>query len=439
MPGVLEKQIKKRNKVTNPTQKKRVDFRDLDLPVYGEYGDVSRRSLKPPNWLIGIILVVVLYFVILYVPAFIYEKMADKEPTYNGKPISEIYYINPNAEGIRSYNEYLQEHPDLDFDGDGLSNGQEERQGTNPRKPDTDGDGISDYLEMYVYNTNPTSSNGTLATLIKNETTSSGKSVNSPVKINDVVLWPNDWNSRAYGSVVKTMKGYRFCNFKGWAQFPTGSYAYRIEKGVHVMLEYRAEEKAYKIDGDWEVFLYPEKLPTEYEFSAFGKKTLMEEGFGAKFLAFLLPARSGLLACRQITKLDETQETKILVSLTPKKMSLANLPEERFGRNMNYLSDLATVYTTLNEGRCLLVSIYVANEGEVIFEIYGYDDEGSLLVAEPQSGSPMGKITIEERVSRIMMKDGEGARNVEWFYFKGCGFNSSKKYTKIYFFGGENS
>ncbi|MBW3017015.1 hypothetical protein KY316_01475, partial [Candidatus Woesearchaeota archaeon] len=43
----------------------------------------------------------------------------------------------------------------VDFDNDGLTNLQEYRYGTDPTNPDTDGDGYSDYDEIFVYDTNP--------------------------------------------------------------------------------------------------------------------------------------------------------------------------------------------------------------------------------------------------------------------------------------------
>ena len=45
--------------------------------------------------------------------------------------------------------------PDDDNDGDGLSNGYEEKIGTDPNNPDTDGDGLSDGDEVMKYHTNP--------------------------------------------------------------------------------------------------------------------------------------------------------------------------------------------------------------------------------------------------------------------------------------------
>lgn len=44
---------------------------------------------------------------------------------------------------------------DLDSDNDGISNGDEKRLGLDPRRADSDGDGLSDYEEMNIYFTDP--------------------------------------------------------------------------------------------------------------------------------------------------------------------------------------------------------------------------------------------------------------------------------------------
>jgi hypothetical protein len=43
----------------------------------------------------------------------------------------------------------------FDADGDGLSNLEEYRHGADPGNPDTDGDGLSDFAEVFAYGTNP--------------------------------------------------------------------------------------------------------------------------------------------------------------------------------------------------------------------------------------------------------------------------------------------
>jgi hypothetical protein len=51
------------------------------------------------------------------------------------------------------YNYYVYYYGD--WDGDGIKNADEDKYGTNPRNPDTDGDGINDYDEIFKYHTNP--------------------------------------------------------------------------------------------------------------------------------------------------------------------------------------------------------------------------------------------------------------------------------------------
>jgi Bacterial TSP3 repeat len=48
-----------------------------------------------------------------------------------------------------------EEHFDIDSDGDGLSNDEEYVLGTDPNNPDTDKDGLNDYVEVRVFKTNP--------------------------------------------------------------------------------------------------------------------------------------------------------------------------------------------------------------------------------------------------------------------------------------------
>ncbi len=42
-----------------------------------------------------------------------------------------------------------------DWDGDGLTNEQEKKYGTNPNEADTDHDGLTDYQEIMIFHTNP--------------------------------------------------------------------------------------------------------------------------------------------------------------------------------------------------------------------------------------------------------------------------------------------
>ncbi|HSP43728.1 MAG TPA: PA14 domain-containing protein, partial [Luteolibacter sp.] len=60
--------------------------------------------------------------------------------------------LNPEDNGRH---DPVREGADGDFDGDGLTNMEEYLLGTDPSKPDTDGDGVSDYDEIHVYGSDP--------------------------------------------------------------------------------------------------------------------------------------------------------------------------------------------------------------------------------------------------------------------------------------------
>ena len=57
----------------------------------------------------------------------------------------------------QKYFHNLDQTPNGDFDGDGLTNLAEALIGTDPTWADTDGDGISDADEVNIYHTNPRS------------------------------------------------------------------------------------------------------------------------------------------------------------------------------------------------------------------------------------------------------------------------------------------
>lgn len=418
----LKQQIEARNK---NGIKKAQHQKDISLPEYGEYGQIVRKPIRIPNWLLILSIAIIALWLIIYVPAWV----------TGGNNTANRYVIYPDSNVIRDANVYLQENPEADFDGDGLSNAYEQQKGTDPRHVDTDRDGLSDGYELLTLGTNPTSENNDLVNYIKMQAAEEGKNVNTPYKVNDVVMWPADWYSRAHGSVVKTVNGFRFCEFKGYAQFPAG-YAYRVENGVHIPLNYKQTENAYEITGDYEVLLYDKILPVKYEISLLNNKYYLDDEGSAKvfgkILDIILPAHSPLISCRAITTADINDEPKVLVSMKPQWLS-QDYPNERFGRNKVELSDLAQVYAHLNSGQCCLASIFVQNEGEAIVEIYGYNSNGALLLCDPDTLTPIGTLNIVEMVARTMMDDETIIRR-EVFQFYGCGFDSTRKLSRIDFF-----
>jgi outer membrane protein OmpA-like peptidoglycan-associated protein len=68
---------------------------------------------------------------------------------------TEIGIFDWYATGKAGINFYLGSSDSDDNDGDGLTNGEEKKLGTDPNKADTDGDGLSDGEEANVYKTDP--------------------------------------------------------------------------------------------------------------------------------------------------------------------------------------------------------------------------------------------------------------------------------------------
>lgn len=428
MGKILEKRMKERSKALAPaTKKSKINsLIEFNLPRYGEDGDIKSTGLRVPKALIIILAVVFVAVAAVYVPSFFYKDKSSGNNSVEAK-YNQFYKTQDNP-----FLKYITSHPDADFDEDGLSNEIEKQRGTDPRNIDTDGDGCSDYVEIYITGSDPLVPGNELVKYIKAQTAEANRSVNSPYKVNDVVMWPENWDSRAHGTVVKTINGYRFCGFKGWAQFPTGYTAYKEVNGIHKALSYRSEEKAYYIDDDSEITFYAEPLKTTYKFCWLGNETVKPDTFLYRVLNFLLPDNSGFIACKKITDVDSNKPQINKLEIQIAQLDTNNLPDARFGRNMNQLSDLAYVYNAIRAGKCILMSIYSEDYGEAIFEVYGFDDNGALLVADPEILEPIGLISIREYASRIML--GENTmRTYEWFSISGDHIPVPEN-AKIYFF-----
>ena len=325
----------------------------------------------------------------------------------------------------------LANNPDADFDGDGLTNEQEALHGTLPYFADSDGDGVTDYAELYLTETNPKiADKNLLIEITKENDMVNGKSVNSPIKVHNVIIWPDDYASRARGGVVKTLDGYRFTNFKGWAQFPeTASYGgvpYAEINGYNVPLKQNSQGY-YRIDmgANVSIRIHNGELEMTNELTLFGHKFYIDNWVG-KALAAILPSKGhGPLICRTMAKIDiegrERRDAAVLAEIVvPESVSL---PEYRFARNQNSLVDLGEVVRILGNGECVVASLYSPAQGEALVLVYGYTYYGNLLVADIYDGSKLGALNVMERATRQFDKTGETQQR-EWFSFKGCGFNS---------------
>jgi hypothetical protein len=98
----------------------------------------------------------------------------------------------------------------VDTDGDGLSDEEEARLGTNPLLRDTDGDGVSDYDEVNVFHTDPLVIDQARQTSPQNfsdvssSTTQNGGEVTAPAEVDPRKLMDSDRDGLTdYDEVVK--------------------------------------------------------------------------------------------------------------------------------------------------------------------------------------------------------------------------------------------
>lgn len=391
--------------------------KNLTAPEYTLNQEKKKRK-KFPKWFRNLIAGVIIVGVVLYAPP-LFMRPVSTEPAIQ---------LETDAAAIRAANEYLKNHPDDDFDGDGLANAKEQQAGSDPYRVDTDGDGIMDSSELSLTDTSPVIYNDTLLEITEQQMKEADKSVRSPFKINNVVLWPDNLESRAHGAVVKTLAGYRFCNFQGWAQFPEGSYAYAVEDGIHKELRRNSEGVVYipKAESGIAVEVYERPLEIIYQFSCCDRSLYISNDVCGEILWFLLPEKGpALFTCRKMATVDLDPDTSLGREASIRTVS-TQMDDSRFGRNHILLTDLAQVRKSIEENRPVLSSLFSPTRGEAVVLIYGYTSEGDLLAADSETGEELGTIRIEERASRIYDREGK-ILQYEWFLFDGLGFSSYSK------------
>ena len=383
------------------------------LPVYGAGGYTPSKkkslSVKPFLFLGAVILVLL----VIYLPEVFYTRA---QPENN-------LVLPADFTAIKKVSEYTRDCPEMDFDGDGLLNYLEQQHGTSPRRIDTDGDGVSDYAEIYLTKSNPSVfDKGLMEKQVQSILDKAGVSYTDPYKIDGVVLWAENLTARAFGGVVRTVNGYRFCGFTGWAEFPVECCAYAVSGDGYRLLEYRADSNAWKIDGDCTVYLSSEPLSFTHQFKFISWSWQLPDNVFTRCLSAILPDHAGFLTCLPKAHLPEAKEdVKAKTIQTPKYD-----PEDysRFGSNHNKLSDLSEVYALLDSGSCVLASLNSADFGECLALIYGYTSDGHLLIADPETGVPAGNIYIVPAAAPVLMADGTIEQQT-FFDFFGMGFDSS--------------
>lgn len=393
--------------------------------LYDDKGNRIKEKLK--GWqkgIIGTAAVLLVLASVIYIPPMF----------YSGTEAEDAYtLITPDPSALKTYQQFVKDSPDFDFDQDGLTNAEENEHGTDIWDVDTDNDGVFDSAELSITNTSPTSASSIQIDMIKAEDQENGCTIATPYKIDDIIFWPDDYTSKAYGAVVRTINGYRFWNYHGYVKFPSKVYAYEYVDGVHKKLPYREAEDAYRIDSHNEVRIYQEELEFTNELVLpFAGSIYLDDGTAGNLFSAVLPDKGGFITCQHKAVVDTEPDTgkEVTAPLDLPVMDFSDL--ERFAANHNTLKDLSSVYKQVEAGYCVAASIYSGTTGETIAIIYGHDSKGNLLAADA-SLRPVGKLTVTECAKRVMNKEGVIGQ-MSWYEFTGLGFNSYRYGDRINFF-----
>lgn len=388
------------------------------IPVYNTAGKTITPEKKKRDTRLAVIggtIAVVMGFI--YLPQFFWKEAGESTPKAP---------ITMNSKAVRQANNALRDNPSDDFDGDGIENAEELSLKTNPWEIDTDHDGATDFCEVHITNTNPLQPDEILKDTQTKLDEQKGKKVGSPYKVGDVILWADDYDSKAYGSIVETVNGYQVCGFNGYVQFPNnkGKYAYRVKDGVRTLLDYRKEENVWKVkDGD-RIELYPKRLKEIVEMDLFTYPIYLDKNPVTNAIAFLLPDHGFITAAVKM-EIDVEPDTRKNVVTEIEKPAFDSADYTRFTMNSNTLNDILFVWEAIDSRSCIAVSLFNEEQGEYLGIIYGYTQSGDLLIADMETLEPIGSIQIREMARKIMDETGTMV-STNYFQFRGLGFDSTK-------------
>lgn len=367
----------------------------------------AKRKKRVPNKVLRIIAAGALAFVSLAV-VVIYGSAL-----FAGSGDENEYLFEPSPGKKELVDQFVKAHPYDDFDNDGVLNQAELDQRSNPFSDDTDHDGVAD-----KYDIRPDVADNEVLKVLK----ASGVKTKDSFDMSGVVLWPSDKSSWVNGGVINTQSGYNFTDFNGWAQFNEKGYAYKVVDGCQQLLKYDDKTNSWKIDGAGFVVLHKEVMPTTNRLSFFKKQSYIHGKFG-DFLSAVLP-NAGLISCRSMLMEDTYINTNKVVTASPVTLTERKYAERRFRGYTDTLDALADVYNHIDNGQCILASL-LSSEGECVVEVFGYQENGSLLVTDPCDTEKSAVIQVTARGIRAVDAD-EKLTSFTYFDFAGCGFDSEE-------------
>lgn len=405
------------------------------IPVYDLKGrNRNPKTMKRKKRICITVITAGLVFGFIYVPQYFIK---------DGTNIPDTTFVTLDRDAARTVNTLLRSDGDSDYDGDGVSNSDESDFGTSPYLIDTDGDHATDYAEKYVTQTDPTKATTVMIDYQTKQDSEKGKKVTSPYSINEVILYPSDYESRTYGGVVELSRNktgltgaYRFTGFKGYVQFPVEGTAYKYEDGIHTPLTHDEQNDVWYIDGDCVVEVYSSPLKEMEKLTVFGNTFYLESGGVLDVLDRILPDK-GFITMSSIVEIDTYADTSKTVQNTVTKPVYDTSDTDRFKNNTNSLNDLLFVRSIIDDGGCVAVSLFSEDDGEYIGIIYGYDAEGNLLVADSDTLKDTGKLYIREQTVKMLDEMGDIVP-VSSFTWSGLGLSSNNGYKISFFAVAEN-
>lgn len=401
-------------------EKKRINA----TPLYDMNGKVIRPGFEQKRKKRRIILSVVMcllaiiYLPQLFIKSFPWDFYTDKQSVHH-----EVKY---DSSAIRSCNNLLRSSPGDDFDGDGMTNAEEIEYSTNPWDVDTDGDGAYDSYEVRTSNTIPTHYDKSVMVdeQIKSDERNGGNGqASSPVKIDDVILWAKDYQSKARGTVVKTLKGYRICGgFEGYAKFPK-RYAYSVSNGIHKLLpEHSDVEGAWRVSDGQTIEVFDTLMEKTVRVAFMSHAIYLDENPFTKAVAFILPGR-GIISSMEMLKIDAEPDTSDIVTADIVLPPFDTSDMYRYSVNENKLTDYNNVMRSIDNKSCVATSLYSKTNGESIVIIYGYTQDGRLLYADAETLQPLGQIRVKEMSKKTINEEGKMVPIV-YFDYETDGFSS---------------
>lgn len=361
---------------------------------------------KRKKWIYILLGAVILTQLFLYVPQFFIN---DKNNTYTNVLNKEI---------ISDYNNLLESNKSEDFDNDGLSNEDEFKNNTNIFNPDCDNDGLSD-----GYDEKPNSYNNILCENMESFLKEKNQTYENPFMNNSHLLWSKNIESRTYGNMISTLRGYYFDCFTGYVQFnKSEGIPYKIVNNIHIPLDYDKTNDVYYVENGDMIELLNDNPEYMYRLDLFGNTQYIKDNFFSKLINLILPQK-GFISSIKMLLSDADPDIKAgnyIQNIKDIDYDLINL--SRLKKNDNLLSNLKDVRNNIDKGYALAVSL-IDDTGETLGIVYGYDYYGNLLVANYTTKEDLGVIYISERYKKIYTSK-DDYYDYYYYEFTGLGYDS---------------